>query len=107
MPASTRRTAVDHSVAAECLRTLGHPLRLQMLFLLESGEHNVGDLAAACGVASQLASEHLRLMEHCGLLIREKAGKETFYRIAEPCLSEILHCLEARFGTTAKRGAKS
>jgi hypothetical protein len=72
-----------------------------MLLLLDRGEHgeyNVGQLAASCGVSSHLASEHLRLMERCGLLGRSRIGKETFYHITEPGLHAILGCIVSRFG---------
>ena len=54
--------------AAECLRTLAHPHRLRMVQLLLQGRYKVGELAEACGIPSHMASEHLRLMQRCGLL---------------------------------------
>jgi hypothetical protein len=45
-----------------------------------------------------MASEHLRLMKHCGLLTGERDGRKTYYRIAEPHLANIMQCVEARFG---------
>ncbi len=54
--------------AAECLRTLAHPHRLRMVQLLLQGRFNVGELADACHIPSHMASEHLRLMQRCGLL---------------------------------------
>ncbi|MBX3425378.1 MAG: helix-turn-helix transcriptional regulator [Pirellulales bacterium] len=84
--------------AAECLRTLAHPHRLRMVQLLLQGEYTVGELAEACGIASHMASEHLRLMKHCGLLGSERDGRKTYYTIAEPHLAAILGCIESRFG---------
>jgi DNA-binding transcriptional ArsR family regulator len=45
-----------------------------------------------------MASEHLRLMKHCGLLASERDGRKTYYRVAEPHLASIMECVEARFG---------
>jgi len=84
--------------AAECLRTLSHPVRLQMVDLLLSGRYTVGELAEACGVLQHVASEHLRLMQHCRLLDREREGRKTFYTVAEPGLAAIMNCIHTRFG---------
>ncbi len=85
--------------AAECLRTLAHPCRLRIVQMLLQGDYTVGELAEACEIAPNVASEHLRLMQHCGLLKSEKEGRKTFYQIAEPSLAKIMACIEKRFGT--------
>ena len=84
--------------AAECLKTLAHPHRLRMVQMLLQGRYTVGELAEACGIPSHMASEHLRLMQRCGLLIAEKDGRKAYYQIAEPHLANIMACVEARFG---------
>ena len=84
--------------AAECLKTLAHPHRLRMVQMLLRGRYTVGELAEACGIRSHMASEHLRLMQHCGLLKGEKEGRKAYYRVAEPHLANIMACVEARFG---------
>lgn len=84
--------------AAECLRTLAHPHRLRIVQMLLQGEYTVGELAEACGIASHMASEHLRLMKHCGLLTSERDGRKTYYSVAEPHLESIMGCIESRFG---------
>jgi ArsR family transcriptional regulator, zinc-responsive transcriptional repressor len=88
--------------AAECLRTLAHPHRLRMVQMLLRGRYTVGELAEACEIRSHMASEHLRLMQRCGFLISEKAGRQVYYRVAEPHLAHILKCVEARFGGTTR-----
>ncbi|MCO6042991.1 metalloregulator ArsR/SmtB family transcription factor [Aeoliella sp. ICT_H6.2] len=85
--------------AAECLRTLAHPHRLRMVQMLLQGEYTVGELAEACDVPSHMASEHLRLMQRCGLLTSEKEGRRRYYRVGEPHLESIMQCIETRFGT--------
>lgn len=90
------RRALEH--AAECLRTLAHPHRLRMVQMLLRGRYTVGELADACGIASPMASEHLRLMKRCGLFGSERDGRKTYYTIAEPHLAAIMGCIETRFG---------
>lgn len=84
--------------AAECLRTLAHPHRLRIVQMLLQGRFTVGELAEACEIPSHMASEHLRLMQRCGLLGQEKDGRFVYYAIAEPHLASIMRCVEARFG---------
>ncbi len=84
--------------AAECLKTLAHPHRLRIVQMLLGGRYTVGELAEACGIPSHMASEHLRLMQRCGLLSMEKDGRCVYYAIAEPHLANIMACIEARFG---------
>src|SRR6187399_2238281 len=87
--------------AAECLRTVAHPHRLRMIQMLLQGRYTVGELADSCEIPSHMASEHLRLMQRCGLLTAEKDGRKTYYSIAEPHLEGIMSCVEARFGNAA------
>jgi len=86
--------------AAECLRTLAHPHRLRIVQMLLQGDFTVSELAEACHLPSAMASEHLRLMQRCGLLASERDGRRVFYRVAEPHLKNILKCIEDRFGAT-------
>jgi len=88
--------------AAECLRTLAHPVRLRMVQMLLRGSYSVGELAEACEIPSHMASEHLRLMQHCGFLSRRQEGRYTYYEIAEPHLRDIMSCIESRFGAAGK-----
>ena len=83
--------------AAECLRTLAHPHRLRIVQMLLNGSFTVGELAESCGIASNVASEHLRLMKHCGFVRGRKEGRKTYYEVVEPHLADILACIENRF----------
>jgi len=83
--------------AAECLRVLAHPHRLRMIQMLLSGYYTVGELAESCDLPTAMASEHLRLMQRCGLLDSEKDGRKVYYRVVEPHLKNIMKCIEERF----------
>ena len=83
--------------AAECLKTLAHPVRLRMVQLLLHGRYTVGELAEDCGVPDNVASEHLRLMQRCGFFTSEREGRRVYYQVAEPHLQNIMSCVESRF----------
>lgn len=84
--------------AAECLKTLAHPHRLRMVQMLLQRDFTVGELAEACELPSHMASEHLRLMQRCGLLSSNREGRRVYYHVAEEHLAKIMACVEARFG---------
>ena len=92
----TPLTALE--AAADCLRLLAHPHRLRIIQMLLRDRYTVGDLAAACGIPSHMASGHLKLMQRAGFLTVEKDGRKAYYRVADPHLGNILGCVEARFG---------
>ena len=89
--------------AAECLRTLAHPVRLRMVQLMLRGRLTVGEIAEACEIPSHMASEHLRMMQHCGLLARRQDGRRIYYQVAEPTVERLMDCIERRFGDDGNR----
>ncbi|XZE54102.1 ArsR/SmtB family transcription factor [Planctomycetaceae bacterium SH139] len=89
----------DFVEAAECLKTLAHPVRLRMVQVLLAGKFTVGELAVDCEVPDNVASEHLRLMQRCGFLSSQREGRRVYYRVAEPHLESLLACIRARFST--------
>ena len=89
--------------AAECLKTLAHPVRMRMVQLLLNGRYTVGELAADCGVPDNVASEHLRLMQRCGFFSSQREGRNVFYLVAEPHLGKLMDCIESRFLANANR----
>jgi ArsR family transcriptional regulator, zinc-responsive transcriptional repressor len=93
--------------AAECLRTLAHPLRLRMVQLMLGAELTVGEIAKACGIPSHMASEHLRMMQHCGLLARRQNGRRIYYQVAEPTVERLMECIERRFGDDERKECAS
>lgn len=88
--------------AAECLKTLAHPHRLRIVEMLLKDRYTVGELAERCGIPSNIASGHLRLMQRCGFLAPERDGRKVYYTITEPCLGKLFTCIRERFA--AERG---
>ena len=87
------------TAAAECLRILAHPSRLQIVQLLMSGkQYSVNDLAEGCDLSQPATSDHLRLMQRCGFLTSERDGRTVYYSITEPHLHDIMACIRNRFG---------
>jgi DNA-binding transcriptional ArsR family regulator len=93
------------AAAAECLKTLAHPVRLRIVQLLLHGRYTVGELAEDCEILDNVASEHLRLLQRCGFLSSQREGRRVYYQVAEPHLEQLMACVEGRFlGNQTKPG---
>ena len=87
------------TLAAECLKALAHPHRLQIVQLLLSGKQlSVNEIAEHCGLNQPTTSDHLRLMQRCGFLQSKRDGRAVFYSVSEPHLEDIMTCIQSRFG---------
>jgi DNA-binding transcriptional ArsR family regulator len=93
-------------VAAECLRVLGHPIRLRIVDMLTHGEHTVTEIAEACDIKHAHACEHLRLMRGHGLLTGERRGSSVYYSIAAPELTGLIGCIRASCRVTGLRASR-
>lgn len=93
------------SDAAECLKTLAHPVRLRIVQLLLHGRYTVGELAEDCEIPDNVGSEHLRLLQRCGFLTSEREGRRVYYQVAEPHLEQLMACVEGRFLTPPSKKA--
>ncbi len=97
LPDTPRGSADEFIEAAECLKALAHPARLRIVQLLLYSRYTVGELAADCNIADNVASEHLRLLKRCGFLDSQRDGRRIYYMIAEPHLKQLMACIEGRF----------
>lgn len=95
--------ALPHDVGlaqtAELLGLLSNPTRLRMLMALQPdareprAELCVCDLATVSRASKSLTSHQLRLLRMAGLVRQRRAGKLTFYRLADGPLVPLLASL--------------
>jgi ArsR family transcriptional regulator len=79
---------------ARFLRCLGHPVRLQILDLLEqSGECTVTEVYEALDLEQAVASQHLTVMRDKGILKRRKDGVHVYYRLGDDRALKVLDCV--------------
>ena len=97
---SKQAKTIDYQTAAECLKVLAHPGRLQLVdILMQDQRHSVGELAELTQMPANTCSEHLRLLERCGLLRGERESRTVYYTIAEPHLCNMMECIGSRFAS--------
>jgi DNA-binding transcriptional ArsR family regulator len=68
---------------AEICRLFGNPTRVMIVWVLHSGERQVGDIAARVDASPQSTSQHLRLMRDRGILAARREGKSVMYRLRD------------------------
>ena len=71
---------------ANYFQALAEPTRLRILNLLREAEHNVGELAEACGYTAANMSRHLAVLMQQGFVKREGRGTSVYYQIADPTI---------------------
>jgi DNA-binding transcriptional ArsR family regulator len=78
---------------ADILKAVAHPLRLQIVELLESGERCVGDIVRVLKVPQSVASQQLTLMKDKQVLKCRRDGTKSFYSIKNLNVISVLHCV--------------
>lgn len=76
--------AIDR--VASYFQALAEPTRLRILNLLRVREHNVGQLAQACGYTAANMSRHLAVLTQQGFVERQGRGTHVYYLIADPTI---------------------
>ncbi len=78
---------------ADMLKSLGHPIRLQLVAILCESDERVGDLAEQLGVKPSIVSQQLRILRMTGLVEVTRNGGVSRYTLAEPRLLDLLGCM--------------
>ena len=78
---------------ARVLKALAHPVRLQIVDVLESGEKCVSDIVKAVGGKQSVTSQQLNMMKDKGVLSCRRDGSRVFYRIENENVIRLLSCI--------------
>ena len=68
--------------ASALYRLLGDEARLRLLRVLDQDRFNVKELTGILGLAQSGVSRHLGLLKEAGLVVEERDGSYSFYRLA-------------------------
>lgn len=88
---------VDVSKLSAAFDALSEPNRCLIFRALLKGKGaSVNDIAVVIGISASLASQHLKVLQQAGLLIREKQGKNVYYEInsKEPLVAALQKAVE-------------
>jgi DNA-binding transcriptional ArsR family regulator len=92
----------DTEARAVLLHGLGDHSRLALIELLADGGRRVSDLTAASGLSQSNVSKHLACLWDCGLVERERRGREIHYRLVDG-LADLLHAADRVLERTGDR----
>ena len=87
---------MDREIAehvAQVMKAVAHPVRLQILELLEDHEECVGDIVKAVGGKQAITSQHLNMMRDKGVLSCRRDVAKVYYRIENRNVIRLLHCI--------------
>ena len=78
---------------ATVLKLLGHPIRIQIIEFLETGEHTVGEIQKEINQIQAITSQHLRLMLRKEIVKNRRQGTCLYYSISNDFIRNILKCI--------------
>ncbi|RBY87069.1 transcriptional regulator [Blastococcus sp. TBT05-19] len=76
--------------AADALRMLADPTRLNILWALMQGETSVACLADLAGTSPTAASQHLSKLRLAGLVSNRREGTFIYYALADDHIGELV-----------------
>ena len=83
----------NFEVAAEILKAVAHPIRLQILVALCKESRHVNDLSEYLGVAQSIVSQQLRILRMKDLVAATRKNGFAYYSITKPKLRDLIDCL--------------
>ena len=89
-PELLRASAVE---ACNVLKVLGNPDRLLLLCQMMEVERNVSELEVLTGVSQPTLSQQLAILRAESLVQTRREGKNIYYTLENPKVSELMHAL--------------
>lgn len=80
-------------MASRVLKTLGHPDRIKIVEILESGEKTVGQIQRQINIVQPVVSQHLKKMYDRDIVVYRREGTRYFYSLANAFILKIIHCM--------------
>jgi DNA-binding transcriptional ArsR family regulator len=77
------RESTSLATRAQLFHGFSDRSRLSIVEALRDGERRVSEVVAATGLTQPNVSMHLACLWECGLVAREKRGREVYYRLIE------------------------
>ena len=81
--------------ASETLKAIAHPIRISIVGILDNdAELSVTEIYERLEIEQAVASHHLSILKNKDVLIVNRVGKNCFYKLKHPQLSQIITCIE-------------
>ncbi|MFA5117327.1 MAG: metalloregulator ArsR/SmtB family transcription factor [Candidatus Omnitrophota bacterium] len=93
-------------IKADFLKTLAHPVRLQIIEYLKDGEESVGKLVQELGVEQSSLSRHLSILRELGVLKARQEKKNVYYSLQDNDIFNVLRPIAELLRKKLKRSEK-
>lgn len=87
---------------AAMLKTLAHPVRLQLACTLAQGEYAVGELEGMLGIHQPTLSQQLTVLREAGIVKTRREGKQIFYMLTAEKAARLIEALYAIYCAPAE-----
>jgi DNA-binding transcriptional ArsR family regulator len=74
---------------------LANPNRLQIINVLRNGKRNVGEISNLTGFEQTMVSHNLKVLEHHGMVFKEKKGKYRYYTVNTKTIKPLLEFIDS------------
>lgn len=81
------------NIDASIIRSLGHPIRLKILMMLNSRDCNVKKIWECLCMEQAVVSQHLAVLKDRGIIDGRRSGVEMIYTIINPLAQRIVTAL--------------
>jgi ArsR family transcriptional regulator len=79
-----------HQAKAELFRTLGHPVRVQVLELLQDGPRAVHELLGEIDVEPSNLSQQLAVLRRAGIVVSTREGATVRYSLGTSDVADLM-----------------
>ena len=79
---------------ADIYKILAHPIRLEILNILKTGESSVEDLRRILKIRKANISQHLTILRHTRTVTVRHEGRNKYYNIVDPRIVEPCRILK-------------
>jgi ArsR family transcriptional regulator, virulence genes transcriptional regulator len=90
----------------EICKALGHPIRLEIVDRLHSGEVSASDLIIDLELSKANLSKHISLLLHGGIVESRKEGRQIYYRLTDPEITKACAVMRSILYRRLKEGEK-
>ncbi|MCK5706439.1 MAG: helix-turn-helix transcriptional regulator [Candidatus Aureabacteria bacterium] len=85
----------DYFIAAEAIKAIAHPIRLEVIDILRNKELSVSIIQAKLKAKQSITSQHLIVMKNKKILQSRRDGNVIYYSIKNKNILKIIQCIDS------------
>lgn len=83
--------------ATEILKSIAHPIRMNILCYLMDGEKNVGEIEHEFGSTISNISQHLTILRKANIIARRKEANFMYYSLKDETITTLMETIKKLF----------